>query len=500
MKTSFIILCAFVLCWNTTTVLAQRQCGIEAEKAALIAKDPTWKQRFEAQRSSLQGIADNYKLQHGANANAAERTTTTGTISPCPIIFHIVISSADLALIGGYSGIQQRVNSQMAVINRDFNRQNSDSSEIPAGWKSRYGNVGIQFGLAHTAPDGSATPGYEVLITNTVFYPGTYGDYSDAKYSSSGGLDAWDNTKYINVWCLNFTNGLLGITTPLSFTGSGGVPIAEMGICIHFETLGKRASPSDNYIYTGWISGSDSDYYDQGRTLTHEMGHYFEIWHTWGDDGGLCPWDSGSDDGLADTPPEGDSHFYNWPDTIPGGTYYDNCRYDTAGGGDIDTQNYMYGIASLDYLNYTDDVAMHMFTTMQAAAMASMALIPPGSGATGATGSGIVGETYSVTQNPLLLQYPPGTVTGVGQLEMNTDLNIFPNPATGIINITFNQNSGALQSISVTNMIGQELQNMNTSGSQANDYSIDLSGMSKGIYFVRCNFASGIVTRKIVLQ
>jgi hypothetical protein len=497
MKTSFIILCAF-LCWNTN-VLAQRQCGIEAEKAAMIAQDPSWKARFEAQRASLQGIADNYKQQHGPNAKSAERTT--GTISPCPVVFHIIVSTSQLALIGGYPGIQQRVDSQMAVLNRDFNRQNSDSSEIPSGWKSRYGNVGIQFGLAHTDPHGNATPGYEVSVSSTAFLSGgscsgcstSNGDYPYAKYDSTGGLSAWDNTKYINVWCIYFSDnsGLLGITTPLSFTNSGGplIPNEEMGICINFETLGKRASASDNYIPTGW----STDYYDQGRTLTHEMGHYFEIWHTWGDDGGYCPWNGGSDDGLADTPPEGNYHFYNWPDTIPGGTYYDVCQYN----GSVDTQGYMYGIASLDYLNYTDDVAMHMFTTDQAAAMASMALVPPGT-ATGATGEGIVGETYSVTQNPSLLNYP-GT-TGVNQLQQETNLNIFPNPSAGIFNITFNQNSSALQSIIVTNMVGQEVQNINTSAILNNYYSIDLSGMSKGMYFVRCNFASGTITRKILLQ
>jgi len=469
-------------------VFAQRQCGIEAEKAAMIAKDPSWAQRFEAQRASLQGIADNYKQQHGRDA--AERTTST--VSPIPVVFHIIVSSAQLALMGGYTGVQQRVNSQMEVLNQDFNRQNSDSTLIPSGWKPLYANVGIQFGLAHTAPNGYGTPGYEVLLNDTEFSAGYYNDYSNAKYSSTGGLSAWDNTKYLNVWCIYFADnsGLLGITTPISFTTSGTplIPNAEIGICVNFEALGKRASPSDNYIATSY----GSDYYDQGRTITHEMGHMFEIWHTWGDDFGLCPWDPhGGDDGLADTPPEGDSHFYNWPDTISGGTYYDECQYN----GPTNTQP--YGIASLDYLNYTDDVAMHMFTIDQAAAMAAMALVPPGS-ATGADGQGITGESYSLTQNPNLLMWPANA--GVSQVLAESDLNIYPNPTTGTINITFNQNSTTLQNISITNMLGQEVQNINTTGSQNNYYSIDLSGMSKGMYFVRCNFASGTITRKILLQ
>jgi len=469
-------------------LFAQRQCGYELNRAALIARDPSWAQKLETQKASLQGIADNYKQQ--MNSGAAKKTTT---ISAIPVIFHFCVTNAQLAQIGGVAGVAQRCDSQIAVLNRDYNRENSDSVSIPYGWKSRYASVGIRFGLAHTAPNGYGTPGYEIEIVPDVpgGFSGSSTNYSTLKHTATGGLDGWDVTKYMNIWCANFTDypGLLGLTTFKSETGGTGFPVDEEGICVNYAAVGKRASSSDYYIYTG----QPGDYYDLGRTLTHEVGHFFEIWHTWGDDGGACPWNGGSDDGLADTPPEGDAHFYNWPDTIPGGTYYDGCQYD----GVIDTQLTMYGVASLDYLNYTDDIAMHMFTIDQAAAMAAMALVPP-TGGTGATGAGTIGESYSLTQNPNLLNW--SVKTSVQQVNGGYSLNIFPNPSTGIFYLTFDKTTDDLLQIEVINMLGQEVQNMTTAGQQTDNYSIDLAAMSKGIYFVRCNFASGSITRKILLQ
>ncbi len=215
-----------------------------------------------------------------------------------------------------------------------------------------------------------------------------------------------------------------------------------------------------------------------GRTLTHEVGHFFEIWHTWGDDGGLCPWNGGADDGIEDTPPEGDAKYYNYPDTIPGGTYYDECRYD----GTSDTQLTLYGVSSLDYMNYTDDAAMHLFTTDQAAVMAAQ--VSPG------------GESYSLTLNPALLEWPGSTNVAPDA----NSVDIFPNPTSGILTIRYEDTANPVRDIFVFNILGQRVQKINVPDAQSDYYSVDLTGLPKGIYFVRCNFASGSTTRKILLE
>jgi hypothetical protein len=81
---------------------------------------------------------------------------------------------------------------------------------------------------------------------------------------------------------------------------------------------------------------------------------------------------------------------------------------------------------------------------------------------------------------------------------VNSSLSIYPNPTTGELNISLNSTTEKLIRIDVINLLGQEVMTMNGTGKDY--YTIDLSGFSKGIYFVHCTFGSGIVTRKILLQ
>jgi len=466
------------------------KCGMDIIRQAMIAKDPSWKQRFDEQRDALQGIADAYKSRSEAD-RLAGKTTAAAVV---PVIFHVLVTQGEYDTLGGNAGIARRIDSQIAVLNRDFNKGNSDSSLIPAGWKSRYANAGIQFGLAHTDPNGFGTPGFEInLIPNSPGgFSGATNSYSEVKHAISGGFDAWDITRYMNVWVTNFTDidGLLGLTVPHSFTTGYGYPNDEIGICINWATLGKRVSPSDYYI----PGSTPGDYFDQGRTLTHETGHLFEIWHTWGDDNGSCPWQTPfKDDGLADTPPEAGPKFDNTPYSITNGTYYDTCRYD----GSVDTQTVLFGVPCLDFMNYTDDAGMHLFTTDQVSVMDAMVLSSPGIG-NGLNGSGIIGESHGLIQNPGLLNW--SALTGTATIEAGLSLAVSPNPTNGWLHISWDGTGSRLMNIEVMNMLGQRMRYAYDLSGAADYYSIDLSALSKGIYLVRCNFASGSVTRKILLQ
>lgn len=453
-------------------LFAQRLCGAQMLKTAIIRLHPEAEKFFENQRNSLQAVANNYKTQ--MLQRAAERATSAPIV---PVIFHIIVDSAQFLQMGGSGGISTRIDSQMVVLNRDYNRENPDSTAIPSGWQSRYGNVGIRFGLAHTAPGGGGSPGYEVrIISSAGFTGGATSNYDDAKQWSTGGLDAWDVNKYINVWCINFSDypGLLGITVAKSVVTAGFEAPSREGICIDYLALGKQTSPPSLTFPTG----SGGSIYDLGRTLTHEMGHYFEIWHVWGDDGGLCLWNGGHDDGIADTPPQADATNHNPSYTIPGGTITDGCIDSSS----VDMQP--IGIACLDYMDYTDDIGMHLFTVDQAAVMASQ-LTP-------------AGENYSLTLNPDLLNWSP--YTAVEKIATGNDFNVYPNPASTNLTVVLNGGSNDLKQISIIDILGREVKSVSTDGRNKDLYNISLSGMDKGIYFIRCNFASGSITRKILLQ
>jgi hypothetical protein len=111
--------CGFLLA--TPRADAQRLCGAEIVKAAMIAKDPAGKRQAGTTKTfALQSIADQQKLQN--IAGTANKTTATNTI---PVIFHIIVNSTQFDQLGGYEGIAKRCDSQIAVLNRDFNRQKS---------------------------------------------------------------------------------------------------------------------------------------------------------------------------------------------------------------------------------------------------------------------------------------------------------------------------------------------------------------------------------------
>ena len=439
----------------------RRHCGIHQVYEYKAANIPGYAEHIAAQRAALSKMAQEVKAMRAAGKS----TNANDTI---PVVFHIIVDATQLAQMGGINGVQQRADSQIAVINRDFNAMNSDSSSIPTVWKPLYGNIGIHFGLAHTDANGNATPGYEIISTGSIqttdttgFAADNSGDYTTQKYTSAHVANSWDVTKYLNVWVINFlpsSDGLLGLTTPPSFTGSswGASPTSEMGVSLNFEAFGVRV-PGNTYFVQGIT---------KGRTLTHELGHFFEIWHTWGDDGGLCPNTGGQDDGIADTPPETDAN-YGTP-TFP---LYDNCS-------PTGTSN---GVMFMNYMDYVDDASMYMFTNDQAAVMQS------------SVGS----ETSSLTTHPTLLHYP--TTTAIGNVTAGSEFNVFPNPSHGTVSVSFSVAPAQLQSIHVYNMVGQQVANTIAVTGNSN-YSFDLSGYSKGIYLVQCTFATGNVTKKIVLQ
>jgi len=230
------------------------------------------------------------------------------------------------------------------------------------------------------------------------------------------------------------------------------------------------------------LNTSSGNYLDEGRTLTHEFGHLFEIWHVWGDDGNLCPWSDtttcsykGGISVLNDLPPQGGFTNGNPPYTIAGGTVHDNCMNECS------YPMQPIGKACLDFLDYTDDQGMHLFTPDQAAVMQSMI-------------ARVGGENFD------LVRYPELTA-GVPQFNspQAIEVQIAPNPTTGTISILFDNNKYDLKSIAVYNMLGQAV--YKTVDCKGYDFfKIDLSTFAKGIYSVQCNFANGTVTRKVLLQ
>jgi Secretion system C-terminal sorting domain len=440
---------------------AQR-CGVDEFRKEMENRLPAFKQNFEQARTSIN--------EHALSTRVQRRTQTTSQTAPIPVVFHILVTETQYQQMGGKWGVEERCRSQIAVLNEDFNHKNFDSSLVPSLWQPLYANVGLQFGLAHTDPNGYPTPGYTIRLTSRQGMCCMGSSFDSAKFTAYGGSDAWDPTRYVNVWCINFDDpaamGLLGITLPVSMAVNSGIPMSNVGICILYNALGRRSDTSQSFPF----NGSDANYYDLGRTVTHEMGHMFEIWHVWGDDGGACPWDPFGRSVLPDIPPQANWTLTNPVYDIPGGTIHDACKDSAL----VPVQP--IGIACLDFMDYTDDQGMHLFTPDQASVMRSMALDS-------------AGESYSLTQHPELLQWP------VDAPQMG---GLFPNPTSGIVTFYYDDLENLLLTTEIYNVLGKRLevvQNQTTNGI----VQYDLSGLPPGLYIFRLRFQQGIVTEKIVL-
>lgn len=421
---------------------AQKKCGHDnlIEK---ITSDPKLNAAFEEYKALAQ-------LRDQAEAKSTGSTATYNI----PVVVHVVLTQGQINSIGGTAGIQKRIDSQLVVLNRDFQKMNGDSTKIPAIFKPLYGNANISFGLAHRKPNGTSTPGYEIIVTAQPSFDGTGGSVgsqfacSNVKYASSGGANAWNPAKYLNIWvCAFSSSSLLGVAYPQYLVDAPFfLTPDEKGVVVNYQAFGKRSSISDLYI--GGI--------DKGRTTTHEVGHYLGLQHIWGQDA-TC--DPTKDDGVNDTPLQDDQNF-GCPTQA---TVYANCA--SSAGGEM----------WMNYMDYVDDGCMVMFSKGQATRMQT---------------------TYptTLTSDPTIFWWP----SEVSNVEVNNQFDIYPNPTNGKININFASVPASLEKITVTNMVGQKVYEQNAANTVI--YNIDITGMSKGVYFVQCHFTEGVVTRKIVVE
>ncbi|MFL5739042.1 MAG: M43 family zinc metalloprotease [Flavisolibacter sp.] len=312
--------CLFLLLIFSLPVFAQKkdksrqeQCGTVNRLDLKFAQNPDLKIKFERQRDLFNLRLSQVKSE---KINATQRTTATNYI---PVVFHIVLSNPNIVT-------DAQIQAQLDTLNRDFFGSNGDSVNIPSWFKPLYGKSSIQFCLAQRTPDGDATNGIERSSTNA----SSFGIDDAVKHTNQGGVDIWNGDKYFNVWVCNLSNGVLGYA---SFPDDGSPN--EQGVVIDYRSLpGGSAYPAFN----------------QGKTLTHETGHYFNLYHIWGDDGGACT----GTDFISDTPNQADytSGTFN-------GVKTDAC---TTGGNGVMYQNYM---------DYTDDIDLVLFTTEQVNRMES---------------------------------------------------------------------------------------------------------------------------------
>lgn len=278
----------------------KRTCGTMDRLELIYKQDPSY-------RNTLKEIND-YIEQYSKTHKTADNTVVT-----VPTVVHVVYNTAAQNI--SYDQIVSQIN----VMNKDFRNKNPDTVNTPAPFKPLRGDAQIEFKLAKRDPNGNPTLG----ITRTLTSVSSFGLEDYVKYNSTGGHDAWDRNKYLNLWVCNLGGGLLGYATfPGGNPASDGVVIGYT--C--FGTIGTAQAP-----------------FNLGRTATHEVGHWFSLYHIWGDDNGGC---FGSDN-VDDTPNQGPENY-----GCPG---YPHVTCSNGPDGDM----------FMNYMDYTDDGCMNIITQGQ---------------------------------------------------------------------------------------------------------------------------------------
>src|SRR5262245_29314894 len=158
--------------------LKRRACGTMEVHAQLLRKDSVYRRNRLA-------------IETFTAARVAAKAAAPPKIVTIPVVVHVVYKSAAENISTA------QVKSQIAVLNRDYRKQNTDLSKIPAPFKSRAADVRIEFALATRAPNGSPTTG----ITRTQTTKSKFdSNKNDIKFTSTGGHDAWPRDKYLNLW------------------------------------------------------------------------------------------------------------------------------------------------------------------------------------------------------------------------------------------------------------------------------------------------------------
>jgi hypothetical protein len=307
---SAVVICLLLAMSNTTWAQYRRSCATmevyELQKKA----DPG----LESRRKSIEDHTTQYVNQHLLTSNAVQSVITI------PVVFHVVYSTASQNVSDA------QLLAQLDQLNLDFALLNTDKTKIPSAFSTIASNTNVQFCLAQRTPAGAATNGIERRQTTT----SSFSTNDGVKKYSSGGLDAWDATKYLNVWVCNISGGILG------YAQFPGGPLATDGVVLAFGTVGSMLKP-----------GTAAPY-NLGRTGTHEVGHWLNLYHIWGDDGTGC---SGSD-AVGDTPNQAGENYGcpSYPKT-------DACTSTSP------------GVMFMNYMDYTDDNCMYMFTAGQSTRM-----------------------------------------------------------------------------------------------------------------------------------
>jgi Pregnancy-associated plasma protein-A/Secretion system C-terminal sorting domain len=403
----------------TTITNAQNQCAAVEVAAQNLLVHPELIAKRQATLAAIQS-----QLETNAQSNfVQDRSVVT-----IPVVVHVVYN-------GNSENITDaQIMSQIDVFNIDFRKLNANAANIPTEFAPLAADTELEFCLASKDENGMNTTGITRRSTSISNISMSYAPDGRTKvcHTSLGGSDAWDETKYLNIWVAKIGSGILGFGT---FPGTS--ILGEDGIFIDARYFGK----------TGLAIQNPPNHL--GRTAVHEIGHYFDLRHIWGEEDNSCE----DDDGVEDTPKQRNS--YSGCPVHPQLSCGNKAMF-------------------MNYMDYTVDGCMSMFTLGQKNRLRAT-LESVRAGLISSNGCG----TSGTKQNEKFL----------------SDIKISPNPASETIQISIPFNEEKSLKYWIFDNLGKvvlggvlEHQSVKT---------LDVSSLYSGFYVLKVETDKGVFLEKI---
>lgn len=280
---------------ETVAAPGRRMCASMEVLQEQLSADPTLRKRMDDIENLTQSFIKNKSMYR-----------LSGDTMIVPVIVNVLYRTSAENISAG------QIQSQIDVLNEDYGGKNADTSLIPSLFTTAKAyDTKIRFVLEN--------------VVRKATNKKSWGTNDAMKKSSLGGIDPTSPTTKLNIWVCTLGQSLLGYA---QFPGGNA---ATDGVVILNQAFGSRAKyPSGYYTST----------YDLGRTATHEVGHWFNLRHIWGD--ATC-----GDDLVGDTPKHNTANY-----GCPSYPHYSTCT-----GTPVEM--------TMNYMDYTDDACMYMFSKGQ---------------------------------------------------------------------------------------------------------------------------------------
>ena len=389
-------------------------------------------------------------------ANHSKKTTLN-----IPVVIHIIHKNTHSNIGIGTNISNAQIEDALRILNEDYSKTNPEYPNPPRNTFLNYwGNPNMNFCLANIDPSGNPTNGITRTSTTVAAWDADDNFESNAmKKTVNGGINGWDPANYLNIWVCNLSNSNGGGMT-LGYAYLPGLQSWNAwkdGLVIDFQ-------------YFGTIDGASTS--SDGRTATHEIGHYLGLMHTFCEDSDnqgnpiCCDNDNNSWGGnVDDTPATKDIYF----GSVTSSTNNNTCN-------DLSYTNlFTTNVKDMDenFMSYASNT--WMFSLDQVNVMNAT----------------LNGYRSSLKNTAVSMNCNGSVGTGFNNYQLK-NLEIYPNPTLGKLTIS---SANKINTLSISNIIGKEL--LFAKDFLAN--TIDLSSYESGVYFINISTDKGAHIEKIIL-